>query len=189
MNDIPPELKGTRWMFTYGSNMSPKQVTERKLNMSLVGVGELQHYKFMHNKVSKKDPTIGFANIEPCWKQSVHGVVYDMSGTDRSIVLEYDLSPAEFKIAIDTWKNNLAILDKHEGYPEHYERLIVPVRMLEKQRPLGCMTYIATRNMSGVDLMMRPDYIQKIKDGLDEHKINENYSQEIKTIMDIWKAE
>jgi len=188
---MPDDLKGTRLYFAYGSNMSPKQLEERGLKMSVIGVGVLLNYKLMFNKISKKDPTVGFANILPCWGKSVHGVVYDMANLNDNNRQISSHTDAQIANIVSLMRSNLSILDKSEGYPTHYQRTSIGVRvkMTERERHLDCFTYMAGLEMSSqTNLLIRDSYIEKISEGLDAHSINEEYKEEVKSLMNIWKT-
>lgn len=189
--ELPPEIKGTRLYFAYGSNMSAKQVEERGLKMSVVGVGKLLNYKLMFNKISKKDPSTGFANIVPHWGSVVYGMVYDMTNLPQENKAISNRSTSEQGIVLDTMRNNLRILDKFEGYPSNYQRTNVGVLIdIDKvERNLHCFTYMAGLEMqSQTNLFINESYIEKITEGLDDNKINEDYKTEIKQLMNLWKA-
>lgn len=188
---LPEDLRGTRLYFAYGSNMSAKQVDDRGLKMTPVGIGRLINYKLMFNKMSTKDPSIGFANIVPWWGSVVYGLIYDMSNLpikERSISSKS--KPEQEKI-VSLIRNNLRILDKHEGYPSNYQRtnIGVLVNVLNEDKNVQCFTYIAgIEKQASSNLFINESYIEKITEGLDNNKINEDYKTEVKQLMKLWKA-
>jgi cation transport regulator ChaC len=82
--------------FAYGSNMDQTQLTERKVNATLLGVGVLNKYELKFNKKSSKKGGVGFANICPNDYSKVEGLLFEIS--------------------------NIEALDRHEGYPSHYTK-------------------------------------------------------------------
>lgn len=192
---MPPDLLNTRLYFAYGSNMSSEQVLERKLKMTVVGTARLINYKLMFNKKSKKDNSVGFANIIPFWGSEVHGVVYDISNLskDESRKMPISVRPkSERDEIIATMRNNVSLLDKFEGYPDHYQKtnvgVILDVRIGTTEK-INAFTYIAgLEQQATTNLFIREEYIEKITKGLNEHKINEEYSSKTKSLMELWKA-
>ena len=183
-------MRDLRLYFAYGSNMAPSRMLERKIEAKFMGICYLDHYKFMLNKISKKDPTVGFANIVPCWTKRVYGALFDLGNIGISGILSTDPKVSS------TIQSNITILDRAEGYPTHYERTTVSVNIhLEgAMRRMKCFTYMAgLENQSSGNLFVREDYVQKINEGLDmmnltmPTKETENYSRETKQLLEIWK--
>ena len=108
--------------FAYGSNMLPSRLFDRDIAISSFKPVKLQHYELTFNKKSKKDPKVGFANIVPKWGSSVEGVLFQME------------------------ESELIKLDKFEGYPEHYQRLIVgPIIFTDEiANNTSAITYVST---------------------------------------------
>lgn len=192
--ELPPEIKGTRLYFAYGSNMSAKQVHERGLKMSVVGVGRLLNYKLMFNKISTKDSSVGFANIIPHWGSVVYGIVYDMTNLTKENKAISNRSMSEQGKILEVMQNNLRILDKFEGYPSNYQRTDVGVLVeidngfLKEEKNLHAFTYIAgLEKQAQTNLFINESYIDKITEGLDSNEINEDYKTEVKELMNIWK--
>jgi len=91
--------------FAYGSNMSKSRMIKRGLPISNRQTGILEDYKFIINKKSYKNPNIGFANIIPSNKDVVEGILYDVTEED------------------------IKKLDKFEGYPKHYDKKILTIKL------------------------------------------------------------
>jgi len=91
----------------------------------------LEGWRLEFNKVSSRNPEEGYANIVKDENSVVEGVLYEINDSD------------------------LKILDMYEGYPNHYERIKVVVRMDNGER-VEAVTYTA-----------KPD---KVKDGLKPSK-------------------
>jgi hypothetical protein len=194
------EFKEQRLYFAYGSNMAKSRMLERKLNVRIIGIGYLEHYKLMFNKMSKNDPTVGFANIVPFWGERVYGIVYDLANAkllgDRYLSMESDSAK---QIALNLIRDNLKLLDRAEGYPNHYQRTLVGINVLNflnsNLKLIQCLTYIANSDYVSKDnLQIREDYIEKINEGLNEFSPYstadsniELYKQNTKQLMSIWK--
>ncbi len=153
-----------RLYFAYGSNMSIDNMKEKGMDVTFLGVGYLDHYKFMLNKISKKDPTVGFANVVPCWNKRVYGTLFDIGKTDEIL------------------QKNLGILDKKEGYPNHYERTTISIYLPTdpSQRfgirkdglPFHCFTYMAGLEMQAKgNLIVREEYVNKINEGFESFEV------------------
>jgi hypothetical protein len=190
-------MRDLRLYFAYGSNMAPSRILERGINAKFLGVGYLDHYKFMLNKISKKDPSIGFANVVPCWNKRVYGALFDLGNIGKSGLLANDpkVSPLI--------QENIRILDKAEGYPNHYERTTVGIHIdfEGKLRNMQSFTYMAGLEKQSIgNLFVREEYVSKINEGLDSLKqstgIYESsitttefleYKRDTKQLMEIWK--
>jgi len=130
------------YIFAYGSNMNPDRMLERDVKFDSSELGQLLHYRFRNNKISKNFKTEGFANIEPCFEACVFGILYTLSP-------DADLS----------------VLDRKEGYPHHYQKIYVPINT--KNGIVLSLVYIATRLWSTEhDLVMPDKYASLINDGL-----------------------
>ena len=113
--------------FAYGSNMDPDRMRERGVNFLKREHAILEGWRLEFNKVSSRNPEEGYANIVKDENSVVEGILYEIDDLD------------------------LKILDRYEGYPSHYERIKVVVRM-DNGENVEAVTYIA-----------KPD---KVKDGL-----------------------
>jgi len=113
--------------FAYGSNMDPDRMKERGVNFSKREHAILEGWRLEFNKVSSRNLKEGYANIVRDENSIVEGVLYEITDSD------------------------LKVLDRYEGYPSHYERIKVVVRM-DSGEKVEAVTYIA-----------KPD---KVKDGL-----------------------
>jgi hypothetical protein len=186
-------IKDLRLYFAYGSNMAPSSVEERGLKLRVVGIACLEHYQLMFNKISTKDASMGFANIVPFWDKKVYGILYDMAnepaGSTRSMK---DASDSQRLKALEYATINLSILDKKEGYPNHYQRTCVGVKIGD--RLLNAFTYIATPGKtSDTNLLIEEKYISKITEGFEtyfeDHSVDGmKHVNESKELMQIWKS-
>lgn len=124
--------------------MNPERMTARGVAFESFEYGHLHHYRLRSNKMSQKYRTLAFVNIEPCFEDSVFGVLYKLPSTV-----------------------NLEDLDKKEGYPFHYEKCFVPVYTKEGMKL--ALVYVATRNWASEnDLPMPSEYKTLMNSGLDK---------------------
>jgi gamma-glutamylcyclotransferase (GGCT)/AIG2-like uncharacterized protein YtfP len=89
--------------FAYGSNLDDNRMISRGVNFKSKEKGILKGYRFIINKISQKNPNIGFANIIKDENSEVEGILY---GVDMGDILT---------------------LDKWEGCPKHYRREVLTV--------------------------------------------------------------
>jgi hypothetical protein len=191
-------FKDLRLYWAYGSNMAPSSLTEKGLKLRVVGIGYLDHHRLMFNKISKADPSVGFANVVPFWGKRVYGTIYDMAnekeGTQRYMPKATD---AERLNALGVIQENLTILDKKEGYPHHYQRTGVSILKADVDQRFNCFTYIATPEMTSAsgNLMVTDKYIGKISEGLGVSGLTEHseetrgYVMETMETMKIWRQQ
>jgi cation transport regulator ChaC len=117
--------------FAYGSNMSINRMLQR--NIKINGKPEratLHDYEFVINKRSYKNQNIGFANIRKKENSTVEGVLYDV--------------------------NDLKLLDKHEGFPKHYDKIILPVET--KNDTVDAIVYVANEKWITENLKTTEEY-------------------------------
>ena len=126
------------YYFAYGSNMNQNRMLARDVIFSNVERGILENYKFIINKRSKKDPKIGFANIEYCNGSKVEGVLYEIESIEQ--------------------------LDKFEGYPLHYNRVILPIQT-NTDIIVNAFCYIANIEWISDGLKVSDDYKYHILEG------------------------
>jgi len=123
--------------FTYGSNMDESRLKKRKINYEIIGLGILQDYRLRFNKISKRDNTTGFANIEKFDGEVVEGII----------------------MKID--EESLFKLDKAEGYPEHYSRDIMNIKFNEFNN-VNCVVYYANDNWISESVKPTKEYIRHL---------------------------
>jgi len=61
--------------FTYGSNMNPERIRERKINFSQRKHAILKAWKLKFNKIASNNSEEGYANIVPDENGTVEGVL------------------------------------------------------------------------------------------------------------------
>lgn len=101
----------------YGSNLNLKQMAYRCPTATLVGTGVIQNYELQF----KGMPSCAYATIEPCKGKNVPVAVWDIKPIDEKR------------------------LDRYEGYPSHYFKQDIPVKM-DNGKELTAMVYIIDLN-------------------------------------------
>ncbi len=134
-------MKKTIFYYSYGSNMSEQKMISRGLTPLNKQVAYLDNYKFIINKKSFKNPSMGFANIVQETNSVVEGILYE--------VLETDLKK----------------MDKFEGFPKHYGREIHKLRLSDGSFVDG-VVYVANPNwVSPIELKATNEYKMYILEG------------------------
>src|SRR6266508_4073702 len=132
---------GTRMRhLVYGSNMDLERLSsriERKLAPSERKHAFLRGHDLQFNKQSPDNPRKGYANVVSNASQIVEGLVVD-------------LTPEEQKK-----------LDRFEGYPEHYDRVIVKVE-LDSGEEVDADTCVAQPNWTKNGLMPTKQYVSQL---------------------------
>jgi gamma-glutamylcyclotransferase len=129
--------------FAYGSNLNKKRMLDRGVIVNSIVSASLFNYELKFNKVSKQGAV---ANISPCKDSVVEGVLYDVE--------------------------NLFLLDKYEGYPKHYTRVIMRIENVD------AWIYIA--NSEYIKEGLRPDkeYLNHLLEG--KEYLSELYYDKLK---------
>ena len=144
------------WYFAYGSNMNSKRLKERvNRNDIRWQVGYLQGYELVFNKVGSDGS--GKANIRRKEPSSVYGVLYLLT------------------------EEELQRLDKHEGVPNHYKRICLPVET--EAGTVQAISYIAAEGKVREGLRPRCDYLEHLIKGAEEHSLPENYIRQLKSVQ------
>ena len=138
------------YYFAYGSNMNTSRMKERGVNIINLERGVLNDYKLVFNKKSFKDNTIGFANIEESKNNQVEGIIYTILYAD------------------------IAKLDKFEGFPKHYNRIIMNIN------DKNCFVYIANKEWISESVKPTKEYIEHLLKGRDY--LSEKYYESLKLI-------
>jgi len=117
--------------FAYGSNMDPERMRKRGIDFLKREHATLNGWMLKFNKIAALNLKEGYANIEKDERSVVEGILYTINDAD------------------------IEKLDRYEGYPIHYGRLKVRVK-LDSGEKVEAVTYVA-----------KPD---KVKDGLNPSK-------------------
>ncbi len=120
---VPPKPEQHALVFSYGSNMHPRQMAERCPGSRIVSVAKLHDHRLVFSGHNARWGG-GVATIREACRSKVVGVLWR-------------LSPA-----------NLNRLDMFEGFPYVYDRVAVRVET-SSRRPIWCHTYV--KNEFGVE--------------------------------------
>lgn len=101
----------------YGSNLNLKQMAYRCPTAKLIGTGVIENYELQF----KGMPSCAYATIAPCKGKSVPVAVWNIKPIDEMR------------------------LDRYEGYPSHYFKQDIPVKMNNGEE-LTAMVYIMALN-------------------------------------------
>ncbi len=143
------------WYFAYGSNMDSDRMKERDINYSTRERAILEGCQLVFNKISYQNREEGYANIEQTKNGVVEGCLYEI--TDKDI----------------------KIIDRYEGYPNHYNRITVSV-IKDSRETIEAITYIAQPKW--IDNAVKPSkgylkHLLKAKDVL-----SDEYYENLKNI-------
>ena len=139
--------------FAYGSNMDPDRMRERGVNFLKREHAILEGWRLEFNKVSSRNPDEGYANIVKDENSVVEGILYEINDSD------------------------LKILDRYEGYPNHYERIKVAVRM-DNGEKVEAVTYIAKPDKVKNGLKPSRKYLNHLLKGCD--LLSEEYCRKLR---------
>jgi len=135
--------------FAYGSNMSEQRMVSRGLQPKNKQLAFLDDYEFIINKRSYKNPQVGYANVLEKEGSVVEGILYEVKN------------------------NDIMMLDKFEGYPKHYDRKNLKLRLSNGEIVEG-VVYIANFGWTSPRaLKTTPEYKNFILEG--KEWISENY--------------
>lgn len=141
--------------FAYGSNMSQRRMNERNIKVFSKKSGILENYKLVINKKSYKNPEIGFANVIENENSIVEGIIYDID------------------------ENDVKILDKYEGFPNHYLKYFLDIKTNNNKEK--CLIYIAKSNWTTKnEIKTTLDYKNYILEGKDF--LSNDYYENLKKI-------
>lgn len=140
------------YYFAYGSNMNPNRMADRVGDFEIVGLGILQNFELKFNKIAKNKNGIGYANVVWAPGKNVEGIIYQFE--------------------------DIALLDKHEGYPKHYNRKVLDI--LHNQSLLKTWVYIAQENQISNGLLPERSYLGHLLVG--EEYLSESYFEELRIV-------
>lgn len=130
----------------YGSNLNIRQMKYRCPGAKLYGTGVIDHYELQF----KGQPHSAFATIAPKEGASVPAAVWEISERDEQS------------------------LDRYEGYPSHYFKQSIPVRLDGKE--VSAMVYIMDLRMDfGLPSVY---YYQTVREGYNDCKLDANLLDE-----------
>jgi len=136
--------------FAYGSNMKLEQMESRSKVISHT-TAVLRDHRLVFNKVSKKNPREGFANVVKSEGSVVEGVLY---------LLDDDISK----------------LDKSEGVPNHYTKEFMTVERMDGT-VLEALVYVANPTRTSENLLPSREYVEKL---MENKRLSKDYIKLIK---------
>lgn len=141
--------------FAYGSNMDSQRMKDRKVNFSKRELAIIKNYELCFNKQASRNPNEGYANLVPEKDKITEGVLYEINDED------------------------IEKLDKFEGYPNHYDKKTIKVKM-ENGDEVDALVYIAQADKIKDDLKPTKEYLNHLKEGRD--LISEDYNNSLQSI-------
>lgn len=144
------------YYFAYGSNLNIERLKNRKVSFHSALPGVLNDYKLVFNKIASKNHKLErYANIIEAKNSIVEGVLY--------------------QITIDSLKE----LDKHEGFPNHYNRYEKEILIKSTGEIVKAWVYIANQDKTASGKPSR-DYLENILAGKDN--LSPEYFQKLTLI-------
>lgn len=133
--------------FAYGSNMDAARLTERLAReghtLACRRRGTAAGYRLVFNKRSSLEAHVGYANIEVCPGAVVEGTLNEIDET------------------------GLALLDRIELVPVHYERTTISVFDWGCRQPIDAFAYLAQPAMLDAGVKPTRDYVAHLLGGAD----------------------
>lgn len=120
--------------FAYGSNMDFKRLEERGIFFEFIGLGILENYELQFNKIAKNKTGIGYANVVNNEGSKVEGLLFSI--------------------------DNIHILDRYEGFPEHYLKENLSIYNLNKR--VEAIVYVAASDKIDLHLMPEKAYLNHL---------------------------
>jgi len=139
--------------FAYGSNMDPERMRRRGIRFSRREHAVLEGFRLEFNKVSSRNPREGYANIVKDPESVVEGILYEIKESD------------------------LRKLDRREGYPSHYRRTRVYLKLDNGER-VEAITYIAQPEKVESGLRPSKEYLSHLLRGCD--LLSEEYCEKLR---------
>jgi len=139
--------------FAYGSNMDPEWMRKRGINFSKREHAILEGWRLAFNKIASRNPKEGFSNIVKDERCFVEGILYTIQESD------------------------IKKLDRYEGYPNHYERIKVRVK-LNRGEEVEATTYVAKFDKVREGLKPSKEYLKHLLKGCD--LLSEEYCERLR---------
>ena len=139
--------------FAYGSNMNPERMRKRGINFSKREHAILEGWRLAFNKIASRNPKEGFANLVKDQRDVAEGILYTVQ------------------------KSDIEKLDRYEGYPKHYERIKVRVKVNEGEE-VEAITYVAESDKIREGLKPSKEYLRHLLKGCD--LLSEEYCERLR---------
>ena len=134
------------WYYSYGSNMNLQRMKDRKVKIYQVIPAKLENYELRFNKVSKK-------------QGAVANVIYKKSSIVEGALFQVD---------------SLTQMDKFEGYPTHYDRVMINIEGVD------AWVYVAQPQHIQEGLKPKQEYLNHLLAG--KQFLSDEYFQKLKMI-------
>ena len=135
------------YVFSYGSNLNVNRMNERGVKFSKIIPVILKDFILKFNKVSKKQGAV--ANIQFYKGGIVEGVLYEVESLEQ--------------------------LDKYEGYPKHYNRVLIKIDEYD------AWVYVAQPEYIQEGLQPKQEYLNHLLEG--KQYLSEEYYENLKLII------
>jgi gamma-glutamylcyclotransferase (GGCT)/AIG2-like uncharacterized protein YtfP len=137
------------YYFAYGSNMNSARMLERVGEFSIIGRGVLSDFRLAFNKKAHGKVGEAYANVMPSPGDSVEGIVYQFDEIQK--------------------------LDKHEGYPNHYDRKLMKISIGGESTE--AWVYFAREDRIAEGLLPSKEYLEHLLQG--KEYLSEEYFQSL----------
>ncbi len=146
--------------FAYGSNMSEKQIKKRLVREVIGEKGLLKGFTLIFNKQADNKQAdnkhgISYANIINKEGSEVQGAIYEIS------------------------ESELSKIDSKEGYPDHYNRIVLNVKR-EYGQEIPCVVYIANCFKVKSGLKPEKEYLDRLLAG--KKYMTEDYYEKLQKV-------
>ena len=150
---------GEIFYFAYGSNMDQHRMLARGVKFSRAEKAVLGGYKISFNKQAYKKEGMGYTNIVEDEKSKVEGVLYTVT-------------------------DGLENLDRCEGFPDHYDKELVwvKVKRKNKEEEEKAMVYIACKKWLQEGLKPEKGYLYHLIEGAKQHDFSPEYIKFLESI-------
>ncbi len=143
------------YYFAYGSNMNPKRMIERNAEFLERRRAVLRGWKLVFNKIARRNPKEGYANIVRDEGNVVEGVLYQI------------------------YEEGLSSLDIYEGYPHDYDRKLLEVE-LEDGSKVKAWVYVAQPDKVREGLKPSREYLENLLKGCD--LLSKEYCEKLRKV-------
>ena len=133
--------------------MDPERMRKREIRFSRREHAVLEGFRLEFNKISSRNPREGYANIVKDPESVVEGILYEIKESD------------------------LRKLDRREGYPSHYRRTRVYLKLDNGER-VEAITYIAQPEKVESGLRPSKEYLSHLLRGCD--LLSEEYCEKLR---------
>lgn len=135
----------------YGSNINLEQMKQRCPSAKVVGMRKIFGMKLVFNKIG-------------------------VDGTAKANVINHD--SLLYGVLYDISEKDLAVLDKFEGFPEHYKRYAITTTGGKET----FFIYVAHRNMTSNHIRPSKEYKDIVVQGMHDAGFPEHYIKKVRNM-------